>query len=237
MTKNILPAIFLILSIFSYGLGEVHGELTASPVSAFKDSIENQILYNGRIWNNPYSGIDGHPFLFSAYFLAGSVKIDDYTFDNVRIRYDIINDELLIQGKDGIIIQLNKEIISSFYLWLNDEVLNFRNFDNDSGSAFAGYWNVLYEAGIKIYVKYKKEILPTSFTNGPPRFNQVSKVYIIKDGRIYRTDTRKDLLNIFGTKSEKQIIKEYIRDNHIRISRKDPGVFRRVIEYYETVTK
>jgi hypothetical protein len=237
LTKTIILFIFLIFSIDGYGLGTIRGDLLTSMGSDFTDSLEYQILYNGRIWRNPYSGIDGHQFLLSTDFLPGIVKIDDYTFDNVRIRYDIVNDELLIQRKDGVTVQLNKEMISSFFLSLNNEVLNFKNFDNDSDGTFNGYWNILYDAGIRIYVRYWKEILPASITNGQPRFNQVNKVYIIKDGQIHVTNNRKDLLNLFGIRTEKLIIKEYIRGNHIRISRNDPGTFRRVIEYYETITK
>jgi hypothetical protein len=237
LTKTILLSIFLIFSIDGYGLGKIYGEFLTSMGSGFTDSLENQILYNGRIWTNLYNGIDGHQFLFSPDFLPGSVKIDDYTFDNVRIRYDIVDDELLIQTKDGIIVQLNKEMIGSFSLWFNNEILNFMNFENDPGGTFNGYWNVLYDAGIRIYVKYRKEILSTSITNGPPRFNQVNIIYIIKDGQIHRTDTRKDLLNLFGIKGEKMMIKEFIRNNHIRISRNDPGIFRSIIEYYETIKK
>jgi hypothetical protein len=237
LTKTILLYIFLIFSFDGYGMGTIHGEFLASRGSCSADSLENQILYNGRIWRNQYSGIDGHQFLLSQDFLPGSVKIDDYTFDNVLIRYDIVNDELLIHRKDGVTVQLNKEMIGSFCLSLNDEALNFKNFDDNQGGTFTGYCNVLYDAGIWIYVKYLKEILPSSITNGPPRFNQVNKIYIIIDGQIHRTDTRKDLLNLFGIKAEMLMIKEYIRKNHIRISRNDPGSYKRVIEYYETITK
>jgi hypothetical protein len=237
LTKTILLSIFLIFSINGFGIGTIHGDFITCMGSGYTDSLENQILYNGRIWSNKYSGIDGYQFLFSSDFLPGSVKIDDYTFNNVSIRYDIVDDELLIQTKDGITVQLNKEMIGSFSLRFNNEILNFKNFGNDPGGTITGYWHVLYDAGLSIYVKYRKEILSTSITNGPPRFNQVNKIYIIKDDQIHRIDTRKDLLNLFGIKGEKMMIKEYIRNNHIRISRNDPGIFRRVIEYYETITK
>ena len=235
--KHALTLAFFLIAASINGIDSAAGQITLSTRAGIKDSVERQILFNGRVWRNQYYNIEGHQFLYSSQYLPGSVKIDEYTFDSIRLKYDIFNDELLILRSDGVVIQLNKEMISSFSLGFNNDLLHFVNFDNNPEGPVKGYFNILYDSGIKIYIKYLKEIMPTTITNGPPKFNQSSKIYIIKGGQIHRTDTRKDLISLFAEGEEQSMIKKYIRSNQIKISRNDPEGFRRVIEYYETVTK
>ena len=237
MKKKGIKLIFLLYSLIISELNMVQAGIILPSDAEIKDSLERQILYNGRIWKYQFYNADGHQFFLSPDFLTGSIGVDGYTFDSVKIKYDVFNDELLIKRNDGTIIQLNKEMINSFSLYYIDKIFCFSNFNNYPVGNMTGYWNVLYDTGIKIYVKYLKEILPTTITNGPPRFNQVNKISIIKDGQIHRTNNRKELLNLFVKGEEQSMIKKYIRNNQIKISRNEPDSFRRVIEYFETKNK
>ena len=235
MTKTILSYLLLIISISVSGLKAVSENTLNLLSDTNKVSIERQVLFNGRLWKNQFSNINGHQFLSTSDFLTGSVKIDDDTFDSVKIRYDIFNDELNVQKDAQTIIQLNKELINCFTLYYYDENLNFLNFDNDTISALKGYWQILYDASVKIYVRYTKDILPSTITNGPPKFNQVNTIYLLKDGKYYRINTKRELLGIFTDKLEQNAIKRFIKSNYIRISRQNPVSIRRVFEYYETL--
>jgi hypothetical protein len=169
--------------------------------------------------------------------MQGSVTIDGYSFDSVYLRYDIYTDELLLLKNDGTVIQLNRELIDSFSLTFNNETSEFKNFGIDPQGSLSGYCNVFYDGRIKIYVKFMKEILSTTITSGLPKFNQVNRIYVKKDGQVYRTDSRKELLDLFANDDDKVLLKKYIRNNQIRISRNDPASFRQVIEYYEAATE
>jgi len=237
MIKVFLIIFSFLYSINCFGLEGDSPGIIAPHLAAKTDSVERQILYNGRVWQNQFFNTDGNQFFLSPEFSAGSVGVDGYNFSSVKIKYDLFNDELLIQRNEGTIIQLNKELINSFTLLYYDKTYSFINFDNASGSNLNGYSQLLYDGDIKIYVKYLKELIPTTITNGLPKFSQVNKVYIYKDGRFYRTDNRKQLLNLFEDEEEQVMIKKYIRSNQIVISRNDPESFRRVIEYYETKSK
>ena len=233
---------FLIISLFlnsidNFGFKGFPSGISEPTLAIETDSLERQILYNGRVWQNQFFNTDGNQFFLSSDFSTGSVGVDGYNFNNAKIKYDLFNDELLIQRNDGTIIQLNKELINSFNLLYYEKTYSFINFDNTSGSNLNGYCQLLYDGDIKIYVKYLKELIPTTITNGLPKFSQVNKVYIFKDGKFYRTDNRKQLLNLFEDGEEQVMIKKYIRSNQIIISRNDPESFRRVIEYYETKSK
>jgi len=237
MVKALVSLFFLLFSIFDFGSNVVAGHFVITTQDKSKYSLERQVLYNGRIWQNQFYNTDGDQFFLSSDFLTGGVGVDGYKFDSVKIRYDLFNDELLIQRNDNTIIFLNKEMVNSFSLSYKDKIYRFINSDNTFTGNLTGYCQLLYDGNIKIYVKYKKELIPTIITNGLPKFSQVNKIYISKDGKIYRTDTKKDLLNLFAKGEEQAMIKKYLRSNHIFISRNDPESYRRVIEYYETTTK
>ena len=53
--------------IFGYG---------AIPGTNVNDTIDIQLLYNGRAWRNLYYKIRGDQFLFSTEFLPGSVTVE-----------------------------------------------------------------------------------------------------------------------------------------------------------------
>ncbi len=229
--KRILLSILILLQI-SYLSGlEVYGSRTFPEELPLPDSIEKQILYNGRAWRNLYTKIKGDPFLFSTDFLSGTVTIGKKTFEQLKLKYDIFNDELLIISDRGLILQLNHEMIDFFSLsWLEKEY-RFRRIEPDSLNTLSGFVNVLYDGTTPLYVKYKKEILLLAVENKYDMFNQVQRVYISKDGKYNLISSRRDFLN--QLKDRKQQVKSYIRSNNLRIKKKDPLSFKPVLEYYD----
>jgi hypothetical protein len=235
MIKTILS--LLIFSLFDFGFKGNADDLSINTQDKSKEILERQILYNGRIWQTQFFNTEGNQFFLLSDFSTSGVGVAGHNFDNVKIRYDLINDELHIQRNDGTIIMLNKEMVNYFSLFYYDKLYRFINFDITSYGILNGYYQILYDGKIKIYVKYTKELIPTTITNGLPRFSQIIKIYIFKDGKIHRINNRKELLNLFAEGEEQGMIKKYIRTNHIILSRNDPDSYSRVIEYYETNTK
>ncbi len=196
------------------------------------DTIEVQILNNGRAWRNLYYKVKGDQFLYSPEFLPGSVKIEGRTFNNLKLKYDIYDDELIMITDNGIIIQLNKEMVEAFSI-IFDNICNFKKLDADTINSLSGYVNVLHDGRTSLYVKYRKEILQLAVENKYDMFNQINRIYVKKDGVISRVDTKREFLNLF--KDKKQQLHAFIRSNKLKLSRKNPGSFKPVIEYYNTL--
>jgi len=237
MIKAFLFLFLFLSSSNNFGFKGIPSSLKAQTLVEKKDSLERQILYNGRVWKNQFGITDGDQFFLSSDLSTGSLSVDSYDFDSIRIKYDLVNDELLLLRNDGTILLLNKEMINSFRLSYEDNIFKFVNFASSSSGNLAGYCHLLYDGKIKVYAKYVKELIPTTITNGLPRFSQINKVYILKDGKIHRADNRRELLNLFAEGEEQSMLKKYMRSNKIIISRNVPDSFRRVIEYYETKAK
>jgi hypothetical protein len=221
----VMPTAFLVpLSASSYT-----GENVTVPGE--KDSADIQILYNGRAWRNLYYRIRGDQFLFTNAFMKGSVTIDGQTFDKLLLCYDIFNDELVINTELGILIQLNKEMIDFFSLEFNNKNYKFRRLDADSVNSLSGNVNVLYEDGLSLYVKYRKEILLLAVDNKFDLFNESSKVYMKKEGVIYRIGSKGEFLNLL--KDHKQEIHKFLKSNNIHLSKSNPESMAQVLGFYE----
>ncbi len=201
--------------------------------SSEQDSIERQILYNGRVWRNLYLKIDGDPYLFSTDFLPGTVTIDGKTFDNIKIRYDIYNDQILILTDKIIILQLNKEMVDGFIIKSAEVNYRFKKIDKNDQSPVSGYVNVVYDKATSLFVKYKKEIDTSSSDNLFGVFYLMRKIYVMKDGYIQQISSRKQFLKLLQDK--KQQVKNYIKGNKIKVSKLNPWSFATILEFYDSV--
>jgi hypothetical protein len=198
-----------------------------------KDTIDKQLLYNGRVWRVLYKNVKGFEFLFTKDFLPGSVTIDGKTYNNLELKYDIYNDEILTATDRGIILQLNKEMVEKFTLYYENRIFYFHNIKRDSLSNLEGYVNVLHDGKTAFYVKYKKDILLLADDNKNDIFSETYKNYLLKDKKIYPMNSRKDLTTALIDKQPE--IKAFIKKNKIQVSKKVPGSFIPVLIYYDTL--
>jgi hypothetical protein len=196
---------------------------------------ESQILYNGRDWRNKYYRVKGDQFLFSNWFLEGSVSINGKSFKNLSIRYDILNDEIHTIADKVVILQLNKEKVDSFNMVSENVTYRFEKVKKDTLTGLNGFVNVLYHGKSALYVKYVKEIQPLAVENKYDKFLQSHKIYILKNGILYKIAGKGDLLRVLS--EDKIQIKKFIKQNELTVSRKIPESFVPVIRYYDGLSK
>lgn len=199
-----------------------------------QDTIEKkQVLYNGIIWTNMYHRIEGDQFLFSWLFIPGTISINGTTFKNVRIKYDIYSDEIITPLNSEVILQLNKEQVDSFTISFEDKVYRFTNIRNDTLMDFGGYINLLYKGRSSFYVKYKKSISPSISSQSDGNFYQNHMMYMVKDNQIHPIDGTKALFKVLSANNEQ--IRNFIKKNKVKISKKIPESFVPVIRFYDSI--
>lgn len=235
MTRSSFFKIFFLTLLPGAGLSGHPGIFTTSghEYAEQGDSIENQILFNGRAWRNLYYNVQGDQFLFGTEFFPGSVTIGNRRFTGIVVKYDIFNDEIITVNKLGIVIRLNKEMTDSFTLKTGDITYYFSRYDTAHSLPFTGYVNVLYHGGISLLVKYRKEILQNTGDAVFYKFNQLHRIYLSKAGVISPVGNKKDLLGFMTDKS--RLVRSFIKKNRLKITRKDPRSFVLVVEYYDSL--
>ena len=160
--RSIRLLLFFFLVIFLspalYGRSNDH-RLPTGNYPGIIDTIDKQLLFNGRVWRNLYYKVRGNQFLFSDSFNSGTIFINGKTFTGCSIRYDICNDELLTKAGQNIIIQLNKEMVEAFTINYNFREWRFLKLEKDSLNDLNSYVNLLYKGDVSLFVKYRKSIL------------------------------------------------------------------------------
>lgn len=200
-----------------------------------QDTIkENQSLYTGKIWINNYHRINGDQFLFSNFFLPGTVSEYGKTYKNLLIRYDIFSDEITIPVSRDEILQLNKEIIDSFSITFENQAYLFSRIIGDTLAGlkgYKGYFYVLYNKGSLLFIKYKKEISPDIREESDGDFLQSQKTYFVKNNIVYQITSVNEFYKAFG--SDEELVRSYVRKNKLRVSRNKPESMVPVIRYYD----
>jgi len=229
---SFLILFFLIETLFA-GLG--HFSISDPMNPGEQDTAGKQILYNGRLWRNQYYMVKGDQFLFASGLLHGTVTIDRRLFRDILLSYDIFKDEIIAMNDNGMMIQLNKERVDEFTIEYNFRKYKFKNLDSDSLKNLDGYVNVLFNDGLSLFVKYRKEIVMLAVENKYDEFNQVHRIYLQKDSIYYPIRGRRDLLKHLIDK--KQQLKSFIKTNKLQVIYKDPDSFVPVLEYYTNLKK
>lgn len=193
----------------------------------------NKTFMNGRIWRDLYTAVKEDQFLFTNEFLPGQVTMNGKTFNTPKLRYDILNDELMTVTDKGHILQLNKEMVDDFSLTYRMRIYYFTKSEPDTLNKESGYFNVLYEGRSSLYIRYYKEISKRGPGKNYEDFVQSEKVYIIKDGIFHQVRNNHDFKKIVSDK--KNEIKAYLKENRIMISGKSPDAYVPVLEYYDTL--
>jgi len=220
-------AVFLLILLVSAP------RLSGLGMTGIPDSLRiRQLLYNGREWKNEFRRYNGDQFLFANYFLPGEISCNGRTFVNVKLKYDIYSDQVLIPRSLDQIIQLNKEMIDSFKLVFENRVYTFARLDNNLPEGFV---NILYSGRSILCVKYIKRISTVISDHTDGSFYQVYEVYCMADGTVYRIEKKKDIFNILGVYREQ--VRKIIKENKIRVSRKAPESYIPVIRFYDSVRK
>jgi len=205
------------------------------PTLIQQNPTDKQLLLNGRVWRNQYSKAIGDQYFLTNTFLKGSVTCNGRRFDNLDLRYDITNDELILKFESYPIIIMNKEMVDSFSLVFENRKYHIINAGNDTSAALRGYLIVLYEGPSALYVKYTKKIQPLAVDGRYDLFYQEHKIYLRKGTEIVPVTGRRKLLNLLDDKRRE--IKYFLRTNksNFKLKEKDPGTFVPVLKQYDSL--
>ena len=228
--------VLMILLLPETGLCAFNGvePINTNTNSAFKDTIkERQVLYNGKVWTNKYRYVDGDQFLFSELSMPGSISINNKTFNNLWVKYDIFSDEIITPLNDEYVLQLNKEMVDSFSLTYENRIHRFAKIPNDSLEGISGYVHVLYNGHSRFFVKYKKSISYFDATKANGQFSQDFKMFLEKGDIVYQINNKNDLYDVLQV--NKKQIREYIKKNKLMVTKKSPESFVPVIRFYDNI--
>ena len=192
----------------------------------------DDILIHGRIYYSSSSLILGNPFLFDETWVQGSVYIHGTSYVNLKLNYNIVTDELILNTEGFIdqskIIVLIPAVVDSFTIE-NKHFVNKRHLkQHDINNNFV---EVIFRGKFLFLRKYWK-IHKKEFSQSAPNgiYTDTSeKSYILYKQELHPVNSRKKILAFFS--SNKKEIKRYLRVSSIKYRKADKKELLLLLNY------
>ena len=231
---------FLLLSVCFYsGTAKTYAQTTYdSAIYSWKKYFDisygpDYNLINGIKYLYLYSDIEGHPFFGENQFYAGSLIMANREYQDVYLKYDLFNQDMILQyspfigGTNQILLQ--NEFIHEFKIY--DKLFRKYSFP-ETGTRF---YQVVTSG--KIYCLYYWEKILDYSTLSLYNFSSPKKIsYIVKNGKPYRFKRKKQFRKLFPVQHQKEI-KQYFRNNRIRLKNEPDGNMGRLLEFCNQLTE
>jgi len=182
--------------------------------------LENDfLLMNARYFIVKHPRSKGKPYFEVTNNAPGKLVIDKKEYNNLRLIYDIWDQKLnLIIEKDdnkGIILELNNQVITRFYL--DDKIfVNSAELPLFPQSGF--YEEIFLGKHINVYAKWSKHFIDNVTDGYLGEFSSpVRKLLFEINGEKVDISSKRSYLKIFDGESKK--IKSFMKKNKIHLSR------------------
>lgn len=232
------------LWLIFYCLFSSAGIKTAFSQDAFSD-LETSALYssepdiiNGTKWyyQNKYKG---HPFWLDDALLEGAVVFNGKTFTGLALKYELVDDELILSKKiDGNtrILKLNEKLVESFTL--NEPGTNNSHLFKKTqlpGIKGVRYYHAVYQGQSACYIHHRKKIRNRVTGDYLGSYLYQAAIYVKADQEFVECRNKKALFNIFEDK--KKLLRKYMRRNNLKVDGKKPEDMARILNYYDSLNQ
>ena len=160
-------------------------------------------IYDGTNYKEKYITINGnHKYYLTSEFLVGDVVYDDQPYFDIKMKYDIYNDELIVKLpiRSGFsVIQLVKEKIEVFTI-NNRPFIRISERSRESLSEdHLGFYEILFKSDriilYKKYKKYRSEHLDKEFAYN--EFKLESNHLIYYNNHYNKINSKRNLIKLF----------------------------------------
>jgi len=185
---------------------------------------------NGRRNSFVYPVASGNPYYMRAGQAHPVLETVYGTYDSLLLKYDLLNDELILGFRNGDVIEeimVNRNIVLSFSLY----GVRFVHLKNGAVPV-PGYYEEVYNSGIRCYIKHIKSLAGTAGTAGY-EYRYGTRILLLNDGQSYNIKNNKTLLNALEDKHKE--MKSFLQKNHILVRYAIAGELIRVLKFYESL--
>jgi hypothetical protein len=191
-------------------------------------------IYNG--YDYQYEIINsGHVFFKTNELVKGTIVYDHIEYKDLPVLYDIVKDQVVIQGMfQPNFILLASHKVSQFSL--SGHTFTRISADSLSGTAIqTGFYQCLFNGKTQAWVKNRKEIEEVNDIGNVLKKTAVekNKWFISKQGTYYEVQGKSSVLKVLADK--KKEIQQYTKQNKIKFKNNMDDALARIVAYYDTI--
>lgn len=226
-------------SLFFISFSGVQGQLTRQNEAeqfsnvheaAVKEFGINPLLRIGIYYEDFYYNAKGHPFLLDNQYHSGSLEYQNVRYDNLKLKFDIFDKQLLILHEDGsenLQNYLSTEFIGAFSI----NGMKFRKLSMDDHDP--SFFQII-EDGNEImccyqWYKTRSESREGEFKNFVFSESKLKRYLLINDV-FYKYHNNRTFLKSFPV-DLRVIIKSHLRSNSIKVDRAGDLIMSELIQY------
>ncbi|WP_276361238.1 hypothetical protein [Daejeonella sp. H1SJ63] len=221
-TYGLLLAVFLPFCGYSQSLKEHHiesDELSIVKSQYIKATANQSGLYRGSDYiGYPLRFKGGHQFFELAEPAYGTVFYDGMAYKDIRIWFDIMKDQVLVQHTDGISrIVLHNELVEEFSIFGHQ----FTHIRAGESSMSEGFYDLVYQGNTEVLVKRSKVTVKDVSLDGVflKVLRQRNQFFIKRNGNYYVIEGLGSVLKVLGSKQKE--IQAHLKENKLKY-RKEP---------------
>ena len=190
----------------------------------------------GREYRGYYFRSENKPVLFFNRKGTASLVYKGRTYHNLVLQYDTYLDQVIYMvynNWDASQVSLDSDKISRFDLFFDRDTLTFRYISEELFPSFnldQGFYEVVYDGKCKYIIRHGSTHY---MRNGVDEYGYQPTGYVKIDGGFIKITSRKQFVNLFGSKSKE--IKQFISSNGIRIGRADKVQITGILRFYESL--
>ncbi len=196
----------------------------------------NSMVNTGSSYFDSFTGVKGHQYYLNDYWEEGSVVYEGHFYDSIYLKYDINQDQLLIEhfNSDGYQapIKLYKPKVSTF------DILGytFIRLEKDTISNIkTGYYNLMYKSrDLQVLVKRRKEIIRSNGIGTiSEEFSEKNKYYIKKDAHYFQVKKKNSVIRVLSDR--KKEVKIFMKRNNFRLKINPDTQLVEIVDYYDSL--
>ncbi|WP_420148922.1 hypothetical protein [Spirosoma sp.] len=165
------------------------------------------IIHDPRIKVHPYYVVDS--------LLVGTVAYNHVQYQDVKMQYDIVRDELVVQPPDGgYRLRLHTDKITAFSLGPH----RFARFVGDSVAGIrTGFYEIIYDGNVKVLAKRQKTV-QEDISGGTYKGEYLVKdrFVIQKEGAFHEVKSKGSVLDLFPDQAKE--LRKYMRKNRLKFN-------------------
>ena len=175
-------------------------------------------VFNGKVYNDhPKFKDHEHAYFQTHQYTIGSVVYNGIFYPELRLKYDILRDELVLLDDDqidGIVLQ--PEYVDSFFIH-GYQFINIKPEIPHKGIEI-GYYNLLYKGeSLSLLVKRAKEVTEKIDQQIEKVISQKETYYLLKNSIYQPIKSKNDLLKLLRRTDDKN--QEYIKANKLNFGK------------------
>jgi hypothetical protein len=192
-------------------------------------------LYNG-VSHREFSvrpSDEGQPFFGSRDWVVGSVLYDGIFYENVRMRYDLLDDKLVIDHHYAAIdLELISQKVTNFNLGGHRFV---RLVTPKAGTLSTGFYELLYDGKMKLYSRWSKSRVESiSGREIQVRYEEYGRLFLFHNDVYFPVKSRASVIKLL--KDKMPAVQKFIRKNKLKFHAHRAESIAKILAFYESGT-